>query len=136
MSIVIVSESSTTRRNLCEDCDHCRMVDIPKPGVPFVSSSDDMDELPTCSLRYHMTCQLRAALGDKAATCPHPDAERAVRWNAAACDQEAGCADRTQADDDAPGIRNTHTPRPVSPLRGFTTAKPFEVHNGERHHYD
>ena len=138
-SIVVISESGTTRREMCFDCTHCRTAQVPKAGVKVVLSSEDIDELPTCVLKYQMTCQLRAALSDKQATCPHPDTETALRWNVAQCDSRGGCEQGEQshsyADTGQPSTPANMTAS-QGPIQRGTAVSPYRVYNGTRYIYD
>lgn len=82
--IVIANE---TRRGLCLTCKH-----VHKFIVAGALNTEDEDvEQFLCKERYIATCVMKSALRNRSATCPHPDAERAIRWNMAKLDEAPGC---------------------------------------------
>lgn len=90
---------------------------------------------------------MRRALGDKAATCPHPDAAKAATWNAAGIEEAQPCespnAARARVKEELPNgvtiyrdvaARLPNISKPAKDIRGLNAT--MQIKETERFYYD
>lgn len=108
--VVIQTE---TRRSLCLSCDHVDIVVAKGEKIPQQPGIIAPEDYMVCErMSRMMTCEFASLLRSPHSKCPHPDAERAARWNLAALDSQGGCGGQPRARPVVPPPGGVFEPRP------------------------
>lgn len=119
--VVIQAE---TRRSLCLSCDHVDIVVAKGEPIPQQPGIIAPEDYIVCErMGRMMTCEFASLLRSSHAKCPHPDVERAARWNHARLDSQGGCGGQVSNRPITPPPGGVFAPRPQPatsplPLRG------------------